>query len=100
MKTLIRLLNVTFKPGRAPDPFRKPRAEAKRLAAEAGVDIESLRPEYAGSNVWPPKGLEPPNDPYAGDHYADDWNEVLVMVRRYHDQVTAGKPLDKLKGNL
>lgn len=33
-------------------------------------------------NDWPPKSFSG-EDPWAGDHFAQDWNEALPMVRAY-----------------
>lgn len=80
--TLGKMVAATFKapvPRRA-DPFRKARKEARALAEKHGVQIERLR--GGGFNVWPPKGFVG-NDPHEGDHFANDWNEVLPMVRAY-----------------
>lgn len=65
------------------DPYRRARAQAKRLAAECGATIEVLpASEWAGRayNVWPPAGAA---DPFEGDHYCLDWEEVLDKVRAY-----------------
>lgn len=81
MKQLQTRLAELFEPTRRrrPDPQRKAREEAKRLAKLAGVEIERLGP---GMNVWPPRGFELP-DPWDGDHYAQDWHEALDRVRAY-----------------
>lgn len=81
MKQLQARLTDLFKPPRprVPDPQRKAREEAKRLAKAAGIEIERIG---AGMNVWPPQAYKQP-DPWEGDHYAQDWHEALDMVRTY-----------------
>ena len=87
MTNLNRMLGRLFTPppARKPDPHRKDRVEAKRLAAERGIEIEKLRD--GGWNVWPPKALHDKDDTFNGDHYCGDWAEVYVMVRHYWGQV-------------
>ena len=78
--SLQKQLNALFrapKP-RAPDVHRKARQEAKTLAKTHGIEIEKIG---SGFNVWPPKGSV--NDPFDGDHYAQDWAQVLLMVKEY-----------------
>jgi hypothetical protein len=58
----------------------RPRLAAINLAAEHGVDIQSMRP---GFNVWPPKDLPDDADEYSGDHYVNEWDEVLERVKAY-----------------
>lgn len=86
--TLGRMLGRTFKPAatRRPDIYRKEREEAKRLAAICGCAIER---EGAGWNVWPPAALPIESDPFEGDHYCQDWSEVLDAVRLYDAHVRA-----------
>ena len=72
-------------PVRNPDLHRKDRIEAKRLAAERGMEIEKLRD--GGWNVWPPKGMADADDPFHGDHYCNGWAEIYVMVRTYWGRV-------------
>lgn len=83
MKTLSASLGRMFKPAhvRKADMQRKAREEAKRLAIAHGVEIESFKGE-GGMNVWPPKAYRL-QDPWEGDHYAQDWSEALYMVRTY-----------------
>lgn len=71
-----------FKPKAAPrsDPYRKSRPLAKQLAAALGVEIEAMRP---GFNVWPPRGMLDSADEFNGDHFANDWDEVLERVQAY-----------------
>lgn len=80
MKTLQRMLSRTFlaPAARKPDPHRKAREEAKRLAEKHGIEIERCSP---GWNVWPPKDSSV--DPWEGDHYCGDWAAVLFMVQDY-----------------
>lgn len=79
MKTLQRRLRALFRAPREPDIHRAARELAKRLAEAHGAEIERLR--GGGFNVWPPCGLA--NDPYEGDHYAQDWQEVPEHVQAY-----------------
>jgi hypothetical protein len=83
-----RMLAATFKPAtpRRPDIYRKEREEAKRMAATCGCTIER---DGAGWNVWPPKEMTEAVDPFSGDHYCQDWSEVLDAVRLYHAHVRA-----------
>lgn len=78
-KTLDRIFKGPAK--RKPDTQRKPREQAKALAAKHGIEIERMRD--GGMNVWPPAALPDASDPYAGDHYANDWADVLGMVEGY-----------------
>jgi hypothetical protein len=80
-KTLSRMISRTFKapPARRPDTHRKARETAKALAKEHNIEIE---PITSGFNVWPPRGSAG-EDPYDGDHFAQDWPEVLDRVRAY-----------------
>ncbi len=79
MKTLRTALNTMFRPGRAADPHRRAREEARRLGAAIGACFEKL--PGGGMNVWPPKGCQA--DPFEADHYAPDWSEALARVRAY-----------------
>lgn len=63
------------------DTQRRQREEAKKLAAAHGIEIEKF--SEGGMNVWPPRALDEALDPYAGDHYADDWAQALAMVKQY-----------------
>lgn len=80
MKALGKLLAATFTAPapKNPDTHRKAREEAKRLAALCGCEIEKCD---SGWNVWPPKNA--PTDPFDGDHYGQNWTEVLALVRHY-----------------
>lgn len=82
MNALGKVLTAAFRApaARKPDTQRKAREEAKALAVEHGIEIERLRD--GGFNVWPPKGFKG-DDPHGGDHFANDWVEVLPMVRAY-----------------
>ncbi|MBP8275557.1 MAG: hypothetical protein KAX55_01515 [Propionivibrio sp.] len=64
-----------------PDTQRRGREEAKKLAAEHGIEIEKLR--EGGMNVWPPKNLPDDLDPFDGDHFAADWTDALSMIKQY-----------------
>lgn len=65
---------------RKPDTYRKEREEAKSLAALHSIEIEKFK--EGGFNVWPPKNWQG-EDPFEGDHYANDWADVAEMVRVY-----------------
>lgn len=89
MKALQQALTRTFAPvrSRAPRPAatsqRRERQQAQALALQCGCTIERCTP---GWNVWPPKpvpGVAQPPDPYEGDHYCQDWKEVLAMVQHW-----------------
>lgn len=66
---------------RPKDVYRKAREESKRLAVLHGLEIEQFR--EGGMNVYPASTLDEHADPYAGDHYAGDWDEALGMARTY-----------------
>ena len=66
-------------PARRADPHRKARELAKPLAKLHGIELEKIE---GGWNVWPPKTFSQA-DPWDGDHMAQDWSEVLLMVRTY-----------------
>lgn len=82
MQPLARALRQTFRPApaRRPDPQRKQREQAKRLAKLHKIDIEATD---GGWLVWPPKDYPDAKDPWAGDHCAQDWAEALAMVTHY-----------------
>lgn len=86
MKTLQQALGQMFRPAapKKADKHRRAREEAKRLAAECGCEIEPCKP---GFNVWPQAGLI--DDPWDGDHYCQDWNDVLVMTQSYWNRRSA-----------
>jgi hypothetical protein len=81
------LLGAFTAPKRSSDPYRKEREESKKLAAKHNIEIKRLT--GGGFNVWPPKGLEV--DPHEGDHFANDWSEVLPLVQDYARVVTNEK---------
>lgn len=66
------------------DRQRKPRERAKALAAELGCEIEPMRP---GFNVWPPASITDEGDPFAGDHYCNDWSEAAAALETYRGLV-------------
>ncbi len=82
MKSLSQQLGTLFSAPvrRRNDPFTTARIRAPQIATSCGVEIETVK--GGGFNVWPPRS-DRQRDPYAGDHYASDWNEVLVMVEGY-----------------
>ena len=63
-----------------PDTQRRSREQAKALAAQHGIEIEKFK--EGGMNVWAPQSLTA-NDPFEGDHFADDWTAALEMVKAY-----------------
>lgn len=78
-----------FKPTapKKPDTHRKARERAKELAALYRMDIEKCG---SGFNVWPPHASfgrfhqrVEIVDEFDGDHYCNDWAEVLHMVLAY-----------------
>jgi hypothetical protein len=80
-RTLSSQLARTFRApaARKPDEHRKARETAKGLAEKHHIEIERLD---SGFNVWPPRGFSG-IDPFDGDHYAQDWSEVLTRVKTY-----------------
>ncbi len=80
-KTLSSMISSAFKPPaeRKPDVHRKAREAAKALAKEHDIEIEPIN---SGFNVWQPSRANAA-DPFEGDHYAEDWSEVLTRVRTY-----------------
>jgi hypothetical protein len=90
VRTLSKMLDAVFRapaPSRR-DPHRRARAEAKALALALGSEVEPLRD--GGMNVWPPAGIGPDEDPFDGDHYAQNWTEAATMLRAYRD-ASAGR---------
>lgn len=82
---LTALLNRLFTPAppRRPDKWRAQRERAQALAREQGVEIEPLH--GGGFNVWPPASIVDTDlDPHAGDHYCQDWDDVLGKVQAYN----------------
>lgn len=76
------------------------RIEAKRLAAQHGIELTSvsmydrLNPEDDGVFVYPPDGFYGPDndgDPYDDQHVAYDWAEVLEHVKTYAAAIEAKK---------
>jgi hypothetical protein len=81
LKSLNKLLTQAFTPPRAPDVYRKSRDKSKKLAKQHSIEIQPMKP---GHNVWPPKLLADSSaDPFDGDHYANDWDEVCERVQKY-----------------
>lgn len=68
-------------------------AKARRLAQKHDIEIETEVFErgtpdaYTRIMVWGPNNWAMDNhedhDPYAGDHYADDWEDALERVQQY-----------------
>lgn len=83
MRALKKSLNNLFSTPkkRAPDNHRKAREAAKPLIQKLGIELEKFR--EGGFNVWPPKTLADHDDPFEGDHYANDWDDVLERVQAY-----------------
>lgn len=71
---------INAKVPRRPDPEAKVRRLARKLAKEAGVEIEK---EDHGWYVYPPDETQPEDDPYDGDHYCESWDQILEMVKAY-----------------
>lgn len=73
---------------RKPDPERGARQKAKALAASHGIEIE-VEPGRGGNViVWGLRDIPDAEDPYEGDHYANDWADALDRVQAYADIVT------------
>ena len=72
------------RPPRPPDTERKPRQEAKRLAAEHGIQLDLNDPPDT-IYVNPPDELERLGleDPREDGHYCYDWIEALEVVKEY-----------------
>ncbi len=70
---------------------RSKMAKARRLAKQHTIEIESCRKaygsEWTGYNVWPADAIGDDRDPYSGDHFAHDADEVLERVQRYVELV-------------
>ena len=78
MKSIQATLHTMFHPPRKrlrADPHRKARERTKALAHKHGIEIERF-PD-GGMMLWPPAGIE--DDPFEGDHFANDWHEALSM---------------------
>lgn len=69
----------------------KARREAKRLAKEHNIEVEVERWYECGEGVytriivWGPRGvdIDEEDDPFNGDHYAEDWADALERVQEY-----------------
>lgn len=66
----------------------KARREARKLAKEHNIEIEVERwvcgaDAYTRIVVWGPKGVDMDDDPFEGDHYAEDWHDALERVQEY-----------------
>lgn len=71
------------------------RRKAKRLAEAHDIEIEAERwwdggEYYTRIIVWGPRGVDMDNDPFEGDHYADDWRDALERVEEYVKVIGAG----------
>lgn len=85
MRHLQKQLSKLFRApaARPTDPYRHFREEAKRLATLHHIEVEKVTGQgFGGINVWPPKSWTG-TDPFDGDHHAQNWGEVLHMVRTY-----------------
>lgn len=71
---------------KAPDPHRRHREQAKKLAALHKIEIERIE---GGMNVWPPSTIADDHDPFQGDHFANDWQAALFMVEEYAKRLPA-----------
>jgi len=79
-------VNIPPAPVKPKDTARPAREEAKRLAAQYGIQLDSATPcSLPGENwVFPPPSLDSEElDPHYGDHIAYDWHETLAKVRDY-----------------
>lgn len=64
------------------------RRKTKRLAEGHNIDVEverwwEGREVYNRIIVWGPRGIDMDDDPFEGDHYADDWADALERVEEY-----------------
>lgn len=83
MTKLGRLIAAYIQPTAPASPHQRHRAarhKARKLAATLHLELETFRGE-TGVNVWPTKNID--NDPFDGDHYAEDWADALGRVRSY-----------------
>lgn len=70
-------------PPAPPAPPAKRAATGRSVSARAkalGIEIER---QAGGYMLWPPDGMAAEDDPYEGDHWADDWAAVTRMVAAY-----------------
>jgi hypothetical protein len=73
---------------KAKDTEATVRRKARELAAKHDIEIEMYRnydggEYYTSIMVWGPRGVELDNDPFEGDHYAEDWADALARVEEY-----------------
>lgn len=66
----------------------KARRAAQALIKQHDIDVEVERwwvdgGVYTRIIVWGPKGVDLANDPYEGDHYAQNWADALERVQTY-----------------
>jgi hypothetical protein len=83
MTKLGRMIAPYFRPTAPKSPAQRHRAaryKARKLAATLHLELETFRGE-TGVNVWPTKHIE--DDPFDGDHYAEDWEDALGRIRSY-----------------
>ena len=83
MTKLGRMIAPYFRPAAPKSPARRHRAaryKARKLAATLHLELETFRGE-TGLNVWPTKPID--DDPFDGDHYAEDWEDALGRIRSY-----------------
>jgi len=66
------------------DPARRAAKKlAKLIGAELDTDSDGIGFVYA------PEGIAEEVDPYEGNHYADDWDDVLKRLQAYRDLTLA-----------
>ena len=83
MTKLGRMIAPYFRPTAPKSPAQRHRAaryKARKFAATLHLELETFRGE-TGVNVWPTKHIE--DDPFDGDHYAEDWEGALGRIRSY-----------------
>jgi len=83
MTQLGRMIAPYFRPSAPKSPAQRHRAarhKARKLAATLHLELETFRGE-TGLNVWPTKPID--DDPFDGDHYAEDWEDALGRIRSY-----------------
>tara|TARA_R110000868_G_scaffold31243_1_gene114622 strand:- start:1512 stop:2252 length:741 start_codon:yes stop_codon:yes gene_type:complete len=64
------------------------RTKARALANAHNIEIEVAIYGFGSERdvsiiVWGPRGVALDNDPFEGDHYADDWADALARVEDY-----------------
>ncbi len=89
----VKLAEVIPMAKRPIDTQRKPRTEAKALAAQYDINVERDGPFNDMFWVYPPDKVDgrPFSDPRVDEHSAYDWAEVLVIVKEYVEAIDTFK---------